>query len=147
MAVRNSRLPVPLLRHDWPQVQVRAGPPFFGLVGLLLEGGGEAVAQELSAPAEQDVLAGVEHRPQWGLPGLLFQLGGQLHGHLDDLALQGGLRLLGRFGHFHSSPGLGSSGNPLPNTTDKCQTSLTHPGRKDRLTARRSGVECTVSDR
>jgi len=97
MAVRDSREPVPLLRQAWPQVQVRAGPPFFGLVGLLLQGGGQAVAEELSSPSEQEVLAGVEHRPEGGLPGLLFQMGGQFGGHLGDLTLQGRLRLLGRF--------------------------------------------------
>src|SRR5262249_870574 len=105
----------------------RAGPPVFGLVGLLLQGGGQAVAEELSSPSEQEVLAGVEHRPEGGLPGLLFQMGGQFGGHLGDLTLQGRLRLLGRFGHLHPSSGLGNSGNLLPNTSSKCQISLTHP--------------------
>jgi hypothetical protein len=63
----------------------------------LLQGGGQAVAQELAAAVEQEARAGVEGRTQGGLPGLLFQLGGQFHGHLGDLALPGGWRLLGRF--------------------------------------------------
>src|SRR5262249_58403824 len=88
MAVRDSREPVPLLRQAWPQVQVRAGPPFFGLVGLLLQGGGQAVAEELSSPSEQEVLAGVEHRPEGGLPGLLFQMAAELRSEEHTSELQ-----------------------------------------------------------
>jgi hypothetical protein len=74
-----------------------------GQVGLGLEGGGQGVAEELTALPKQEGLAGVKDAAQRGLPGLRFELGGQVQGHLGDLTLQGRLRQQRRFQHFSSS--------------------------------------------
>jgi hypothetical protein len=94
---------------------------------LLLESGGEAVAEELSAPVEQKSFAGIEDTSRRSVLGCLFQLRRQLHGHLGNLALQRRTGQQRRFRHFPSSFSLGNQGNLLLHPLQKCQESLTHP--------------------
>jgi hypothetical protein len=78
-------------------------PLFFGVVGVALEGGGQAVAEELAAAVEEEGLAGVEDAAQRGLPGVGLEPAGEIQGHLDDLPLQGGLGEDRRFRHLTAS--------------------------------------------
>ena len=88
MAVKNSREPTPLLRQACPQVQFRAGPLFFGILDLVLEGGGEAVAEELAAVLQEKGFARIQNTAQGSLLGRGFQLGGQVQSHLGNLTLK-----------------------------------------------------------
>jgi hypothetical protein len=105
------------------------GPLFFGVVGLALESGGQRVAEELSALAQEKGLAGGEGAPQRSLGGLRFQFGGQVEGHLGDLTLQRRFGQQRRFRHFPSSFWLGNPGNLIPALPCKCQAPLTHDAR------------------
>src|SRR5207249_1178008 len=66
----------------------RAWPPlFFGLLDLLLQSGGEAVAEELSSVFQEQCLAIGQGFSENGLVGLGFEFGGEFQGHLYDLLL------------------------------------------------------------
>jgi hypothetical protein len=58
-----------------------------GVVDLLLEGGGEGVAEELASLIQQESLTGVEGTASGCPLGLLFQFGGEVQGHLGNLTL------------------------------------------------------------
>jgi hypothetical protein len=82
-------------------------PLFFGVVGVTLEGGGEAVAEELASAVEEEGLAGVEDAADGGLLGMGLELAGEVQGHLDDLLLQRGLGEDRRFRHVAVSYRIG----------------------------------------
>jgi hypothetical protein len=65
-----------------------------------LQGGSERIAEELPSLIQQERLAVGEGSSQGGLRGFLFQLGGEVQGHPDNLMLQGRLGQQRRFRHF-----------------------------------------------
>lgn len=83
------------------------GPLFFALVDLLLEGGGEGVAEEDAASVEGDRLAAGEAEAGRCLGGGGLEFLGEADGQFGQQALQGGLRD-DRVGRHGSGPPEGS---------------------------------------
>src|SRR5207237_3841577 len=78
-------------------------PLFLGLVDLMLEGGREGVAKELTPLMQQQGFTGIEDAAGGSFLRFLLQLGRQLEGHAGNLALQRRLGQQWCFRHFPSS--------------------------------------------